>query len=119
MQRREDLYPPPSEDFPPVSYYSPERWDKWTPKAWTYLPFNGGPRICIGQQFALTEMGKWSNTQVRGVLMVRVGYTIVRILQRFERVSKYWQDGGAQFKCEVVLSPSDGVQVGFWEAETG
>ena len=53
------------------------------------------------------------------MLIVRVGYTIVRILQRFERVSKYWQDGGAQFKCEVVLSPRDGVKVGFWEAETG
>ncbi|CAF9926024.1 MAG: hypothetical protein ALECFALPRED_003339 [Alectoria fallacina] len=103
MQRREDLYPPPSADFPTVSKYSPERWDKWTPKTWTYLPFNGGPRICVGQQFALTEMG----------------YTIVRILQRFDRVSKYWQDGGAQFKSEVILSPKNGVQVGFWEREIG
>lgn len=49
--------------------------------------------------------------------MARVGYTIVRILQRFERVSKYWQGGGAQFKSEVVLSPRDGVKVGFWETE--
>lgn len=22
--------------------------DNWTPKSWTYIPFNGGPRICIG-----------------------------------------------------------------------
>ena len=55
--------------------------------------------------------------EARRELMARVGYTIVRILQRFERISKYWQDGGTQFKCEVVLSPKDGVKVGFWEAQ--
>lgn len=58
MQRRADLYPTPSSDSPDVLTYSPERWEKWTPKSWNYIPFNGGPRICIGQQFALTQMGE-------------------------------------------------------------
>jgi cytochrome P450 len=35
MQRREDLYPPPASGFPPVADFVPERWDGWTPKAWT------------------------------------------------------------------------------------
>lgn len=56
MQRRRDLYPPTSEDFADPAIFSPDRWYKWTPKPWQYLPFNGGPRICIGQNFALTEM---------------------------------------------------------------
>lgn len=47
--------------------------------------------------------------------MARVGYTIVRILQRFESISRYWQDGGAQAECRVVMSPKYGVKVGFWE----
>ena len=42
----------------------------------------------------------------------------MRILQRFERVGKYWQDGGAQLTSDIVLSPTDGVRVGFWETET-
>ena len=60
MQRRADLYPPPSSDFSDVLTYSPERWENWTPKIWNYIPFNRGPRICIGRQFALTQMGESS-----------------------------------------------------------
>ncbi|KAI9869682.1 MAG: hypothetical protein M1830_005221, partial [Pleopsidium flavum] len=103
MHRRRDLYPPPSPEFTDVMAFSPERWDVWTPKSWQYIPFNGGPRICIGQQFALTEMG----------------YTIVRILQRFERVERRWKDGEQFLKAEIVLQPGAGVKVAFWEADTG
>ena len=67
MQRRPDLYPTTGEmvgkgekgqqPFEDPAVFSPERWDYWTPKAWNYVPFNGGPRICVGQNFAMTEMG--------------------------------------------------------------
>ncbi len=103
MHRRRDLYPPVSPTFPDVMSFSPERWDHWTPKSWQYIPFNGGPRICIGQQFALTEMG----------------YTIVRILQRFERVERRWADGEQFLRAEIVLQPGAGVRVGFWDAGIG
>jgi hypothetical protein len=56
MQRRGDIYPPTSEKFADPAIFSPDRWDHWTPKAWHYVPFNGGPRICVGQNFAMTEM---------------------------------------------------------------
>ncbi|KAG6988843.1 cytochrome P450 52A13 [Physcia stellaris] len=101
MQRRADLYPPPSSQFPDVLTYSPERWENWTPKTWNYIPFNRGPRICIGRQFALTQMG----------------YTITRILQRFERIDVRWRDGEQKIKCDVVISPAHGVKVGFWKAQ--
>ncbi|KAB5586093.1 cytochrome P450 [Coniochaeta sp. 2T2.1] len=56
MQRRKDLYPAVSEKFADPAVFSPERWESWTPRPWTYIPFNGGPRICVGQNFAMTEM---------------------------------------------------------------
>lgn len=56
MQARKDLYPPISKNFPDITVFSPERWEHWTPTPWTYTPFHGGPRICVGQNFALTEM---------------------------------------------------------------
>jgi cytochrome P450 len=135
MQRREDLYPPVSKDFKPVLEFSPERWYHWQPKPWQYsespllpfkcsqrgtlckvqaaddkcantkVPFNGGPRICIGQQFALTEMG----------------YVLTRLFQRFERVESYMAqvDGGnPTLKAEIVLQPGDGVKVAFFLPES-
>lgn len=45
-----------------------------------YLPFNGGPRICLGQQFALTE----------------ASYTTIRLMQEFKdiesRDDQPWQE---------------------------
>lgn len=112
MQRRPDLYPEsdaaaaPAGTFasPDPDTFCPERWDHWQPKPWHYIPFNGGPRICIGQQFALTEMG----------------YVLVRFFQRFERVVSHMGpiDGGKPtLKADIVLQPGDGVHVAFFEAE--
>lgn len=97
LQRREDLYPPPSPSFPPVSAFAPDRWDSWTPKSWTYVPFNGGPRICIGQQFALTEMA----------------YTLVRIFQRFEKVENRMGGVDPGLHADIVLQPAREIKVVF------
>ncbi|KAJ5266785.1 n-alkane-inducible cytochrome P450 [Penicillium angulare] len=49
--------------------FRPERWEGLKP-GWAYTPFSGGPRICLGQQFAMTE----------------AAYTTVRILQEFDHI---------------------------------
>ncbi|KAH6606164.1 hypothetical protein Trco_005317 [Trichoderma cornu-damae] len=48
MHRDARVFGPDPEEF------VPERWNGLRP-GWGYLPFNGGPRICIGQRFALLE----------------------------------------------------------------
>lgn len=63
MHRRTDIWGHDANEF------KPERWIHRR-AGWEYLPFNGGPRVCLGQQFALTE----------------AGYVIVRILQRYDRL---------------------------------
>lgn len=47
MHRRTDFYGPDAEEF------RPDRWlgDKGLRPSWEYLPFNGGPRICIGREY--------------------------------------------------------------------
>ncbi|KFZ08505.1 hypothetical protein V502_09319 [Pseudogymnoascus sp. VKM F-4520 (FW-2644)] len=71
MHRRPDLYGMDAELF------RPERWDEPMPLSqnetsskWGYLPFNGGPRICLGMDFALSE----------------AAYTVVRIIQKFPTI---------------------------------
>lgn len=39
-----------------ANVFRPERWLDLKSVGWAYLPFNGGPRVCLGQQFALTEL---------------------------------------------------------------
>lgn len=45
MQRRTDLWGPDALEF------KPERWEGQK-SGWFYLPFSGGPRICLGRQSA-------------------------------------------------------------------
>ncbi|KAL5051735.1 hypothetical protein BDW71DRAFT_193982 [Aspergillus fruticulosus] len=86
--RRKDLWGEDAEVFNP---------DRWVDKkvGWEYLPFNGGPRVCIGQQFALTE----------------AGYVIVRLLQRFDGVSDCYPDREIRYGLTLTLAPGDGVFV--------
>jgi Cytochrome P450 len=46
MQRREDLYGADALTF------RPERWEDTglADVKWGYLPFNGGPRLCLGSE---------------------------------------------------------------------
>lgn len=99
MQRRKDIYPSPSTGFADPAEYVPERWNTWTPKPWTYIPFNGGPRLCVGQQFALTEMG----------------YTLVRIFQQYSAV-ELRMDREPGLRADIVLQPLRGVHVAFKKA---
>ena len=36
--------------------FKPERFIDPVHHPWAYIPFGGGPRMCIGRQFALNEM---------------------------------------------------------------
>lgn len=106
MQRCAALYPSrdptTGESLPDPAIFEPERWEKWTPKAWTYVPFNGGPRICVGQNFAMTEMA----------------FVVVKIMQKFDRL-EYCGDWFAQYhEAEIVGRPGQGVKVKLWEDQT-
>lgn len=90
IHRSEQLWGPDANDFRP---------DRWVGKraGWEYLPFNGGPRICIGQQFALTE----------------ASYVIVRLVQRIEEIKGVGLPARGMERHNLSLTncPADGVKV--------
>jgi cytochrome P450 len=95
LQRNSELYPKSS---PPAAEFHPERWESWRPEnTWNYIPFNAGPRTCIGQEFAKTE----------------IAYTVVRLLQIFEGLEERMDGEHQFFKIDIVLQPGAGVKVAF------
>ena len=47
--RRPDLYPDPDR-------FTPDRWESLKPPAYSYIPFGGGPRLCLGSLLATTVL---------------------------------------------------------------
>ncbi|EJD37697.1 cytochrome P450 [Auricularia subglabra TFB-10046 SS5] len=70
MHRRKDLWGDDAESFVPERWIDPERLARFTANPMIWVPFNAGPRICLGQQFAYNEASVF----------------LVRLLQRFSAV---------------------------------
>ncbi|KAK2012508.1 cytochrome P450 [Colletotrichum eremochloae] len=87
MHRREDIWEAAEE-------FRPERWEG-VRLDWNYIPFSGGPRTCLGQQFALTE----------------AAYLIVRLLQRFDGMEWLGPEGKPRKDLHLTMAPKDGVKV--------
>jgi len=92
MHHRKDIWGEDAEEF------KPERW-QGKRVGWEYLPFNGGPRICLGQQFALTE----------------AGYVVTRLMQKFDRMMNEDQRDITRHILSVTTS-TDGCWVSLHEA---
>ncbi|KAH8832235.1 cytochrome P450 monooxygenase pc-1 [Flagelloscypha sp. PMI_526] len=68
MHRRKDLWGPDATEFDPDRFLDERAAKYYHKNPFIFLPFNAGPRICLGQQFAYNEMS----------------YILIRLLQTFE-----------------------------------
>jgi cytochrome P450 len=109
MHRRTDIYGPSASVFNPSRWLEHESHNENENEnekdanlargplrpGWAYLPFSGGPRVCIGQQFALTE----------------ASYVVVRLLQTFSEIesrdAEPWRE-----KMTIVCTGLGGCKLG-------
>ncbi|KAK6537666.1 Protein kinase alk2 [Orbilia ellipsospora] len=94
MHRRKDIW------GADANWFRPERWGEPRNKDgfgnFEFLPFNGGPRICLGQQFALAE----------------ASYAIVRLFQRFKRFENAEFDPFLKLNATLTMCVGgNGVQI--------
>ncbi|KAG8215371.1 cytochrome P450 [Butyriboletus roseoflavus] len=71
MHRRTDLWGPDALEFDPDRFLDDRLHKYLTPNPFIFLPFNAGPRICLGQQFAYNEMS----------------FMLIRLLQNFTSIA--------------------------------
>lgn len=121
LHRRIDLYGDDAEEF------RPERWDEpmglfedEKASTWGFLPFNGGPRICLGSEFCPARSDHWLltsgfDTSVDFAL-TEAAFTVVRLLQEFPGLCRPESEpvqklGREKQGLTVVLSPKYGCKV--------
>ncbi|SPQ24010.1 fbf34475-3db6-48c3-9aad-f820b4ecf11d [Thermothielavioides terrestris] len=99
MAQRPDLWGPDYDQF------RPERWleDGGRRFGFEFLPFGGGVRQCLGQQFA----------------RIKAAYVTVRLLQRYDRIenAETPPDGPMRFHHTIENRSGSGVQVRLHEAD--
>ncbi|KAF8164307.1 cytochrome P450 [Pholiota molesta] len=100
MHRRKDLWGPDALEFDPDRFLDARLHKYLTPNPFIFSPFNAGPRICLGQQFAYQE----------------TSFFLVRLLQGFRgfrmapdaqplgsRPPEAWAAGGGRKAGERVV----------------
>ncbi|KAH7117039.1 cytochrome P450 alkane hydroxylase [Dendryphion nanum] len=95
LHRRTDIYGPDADVFNPSRWLVNEHPSAPLRPGWGYIPFSGGPRVCIGQNFALTE----------------TGYVIVRLLQEFGTIESRDEEPWRE-KLTLICTGLGGCKVG-------
>ena len=134
MHRRKDLYGEDADQF------RPDRWEPGSAKGgpdlriigWGYLPFNGGPRVCLGRECdvlsschssRIFSMDGWvyftdSVRRTEEFAFLEASYTIVRLLQTFKNIEMAEEETMNQrdhpdHTVTLVLASANGCKVRF------
>ncbi|KAF8849555.1 putative cytochrome P450 alkane hydroxylase [Acephala macrosclerotiorum] len=112
MHRRKDLFGEDADEF------IPERWEHLRPM-WEYLPFNGGPRICLGRKFPPIDLMKvYLLTLIaEKYALTEASYTTIRMVQHLKSIETRDPNPWTE-RIDLVTSSHNGCKVGVtWRDE--
>ncbi|KLO08865.1 cytochrome P450 monooxygenase pc-1 [Schizopora paradoxa] len=92
MHRRTDLWGPDAMEFDPDRFLDDRLQKYFTPNPYIFVPFNAGPRICLGQQFAYNE----------------TSFMLIRLLQTFD-----------EFELDPSAQPPETLPPAWWKDVPG
>jgi hypothetical protein len=107
MHRRKDIWGEDAEEF------DPERWVRDGSHTWEYIPFNGGPRICLGREYSYHHVlcKGYADESLEQYALIEASYTMIRLVQNFDTLEN---DGGSSVpdaKVDLTLTHRNGVNV--------
>ncbi|KAI4140733.1 MAG: hypothetical protein L6R39_005677 [Caloplaca ligustica] len=118
MHRRTDLYGADADLF------RPERWEdpKLVGIRWAFLPFNDGPRACLGSKCSQNTRARlfiWTDADTllqEDLAMMEASYGIARIIQAFPAIKlpndhMFEEPGTEKHALTLVLASADGCKV--------
>ncbi|KAL8864690.1 MAG: hypothetical protein Q9174_007258, partial [Haloplaca sp. 1 TL-2023] len=117
IHRRKDIYGPDAMEF------RPERWQgtELADVGWGYVPFHGGPRLCLGREYSLRMLNIMQAPELTGgdledFAIAEASCLTIRILQEFpdlrlppgEPVVPLGQE---KQEVTITLKPAEGCKV--------
>ena len=110
LHRRTEVYGPDAQEF------RPERWGEEALRkvGWSWLPFNGGPRICIGRKFInlppFYEIMLTMGTEQ--MALTHASYFVTRMMQVYKKVTlKDPSPVDDAYDTKLVMASGRGVHV--------
>lgn len=104
-----------------VRSFRPERWEDGTLHeriGWGYLPFNGGPRICLGRKSfpSLLVSSLELTPSAEEFALLEASYTVARIVQSFPKLGLPADErnvpiGEERQSITLTLAPAEGCRV--------
>jgi len=108
MQRRQDIWGADADDFRP---------DRWHDRklSWDWLPFGGGPRVCIGRKLVVQFSEVMPNIVQEELAINQVVTVFIRLLQRYDKIEAL-DEGPIPKGITFTLAPANGVRVSMHRA---
>lgn len=116
MHRRKDLWGPDALEFDPDRFIDHRLSKYLSPNPFIFTPFNAGPRICLGQQFAYNEMSFFLVRLMQSFSSFSLEQKALKPVETPEQWKGEMDDEKVAFQMALTMSVKDGLWMNMKQA---